>query len=703
MFIGATGVVRAAWSESGLREQLFAHNLDPPPLAREGGRDPSPRAHMFIPPLAEPAPIIDSCSSEMPAAAKAKSSRQHGAKPYDRSTPTRGAPGSTSGGEGRRELRQSSGGQGLLGTPGRLISGALSWLSPWKAPGGDDEEDEETDEGEEEEEVEAGGGKDSESTAAGFGTLSSESDVGSSFKAAPPLFGAAVEEPTGMADPSLQAFAKTVGSKFPAPGSNDTLSGPIAARVPSSSSAMQTAAGATSNSSADEAQATSNRGGVASGGSTGSAIVRPRAVHSLDALAVARAVSRMGAANRSKKRQLAQKYAMVTSKTYTVLAHEATPLEGGEPSAFRVAVAKPRVPLQSIDNRNGTTPMSSTHRAGAGRYSFSGGVAGGNQSLMAASPISPYREHHNHSNFLDTSVTLNATNTSMTAVHSSSMMGSLQEGSFYEGGAGHRVSFLDDRRMSAKEFAERALAPLSSALAPMRKSPTLDMDGRDAQYRDSSVHRVDERFTPFESTPAPPRAPSEAVAASRKRARESYAPEPSPAPHRRTDSIGQPVQQKRRTSSMGAGKPSHTVKTILNIIQNTSTPSSDTRNIPSSRFFTSQSTYASNTTNNAEAHDSAASYSFGTSEVNSSTNAAASGSSYTFAEPETPQLTVQVKGRRFAQSQHLHHLPLLHFDCTQSCGLANTPACPCALSHVTVSYCNVLESVYIHILRDPSR
>jgi hypothetical protein len=652
MVIGASDVVRAAWSESGLCEQPSAHPLDPPPLARERGGDPSPRAHVFNPPLAEPAPVIDSCSAEMPAAAKAKSSRQHGAKPYDRSTPTRGAPASTSGGEGRRELRQSSGGQGLLGTPGRLISGALSWLSPWKAPGGEDEEDEETDVGEEEQEVEARGGKDSEreeqseSAAAGVGTLSSELDVGSSSKAIAPLFGATAEEPTGMTDPSLQAFAKSVGSKFPAPGSSANLSGPMTARVPSPSSAMQAAAGATRNSSADEAQATSNRGGAASGGSTGSALVRPRAVHSLDALAVARAVSRMGAANRSKKRQLAQKYAMVTSKTYTVLAHEATPLEGGEPSAFRVAVAKPRVPLQSIDNRNGATPMSSTHRAGAGagRYSFSGGAAGGNRSLMAGSPISPYREHHNHSSFLDTSV--NATNTSMTAVHSSSIMGSLHEGSFYEGGAGHRVSFLDDRRMSAKEFAERALAPLSSALAPMQKSPTLDMDGRDAQYRDSSVHRVDERFTPFESTPAPPRAPSEAVAASRKRARESYAPEPSPAPHRKTDSIGQPVQQKRRTSSMGAGKPSHTVKTILNIIQNTSTPASDTRNIPSSRFFTSQSTYASNTTNNAEALDSAAPYSFGASEVNSSTNAAASGSSYTFAEPETPKLTVEVRRGR---------------------------------------------------------
>lgn len=595
----------------------------------------------------------------MPAATKAKSSRQHGAKPYDRSTPTRGA--STSGGEGRRELRQSSGGQGLLGTPGRLISGALSWLSPWKAPTGEDEEDGESDEGEEEQEVEAGQGKYSrheqqtEGAAAGVGTLSGKSDVGSSSKAAAPLFGAAAEGLTGITDPSLQAFAQTVGSKFPAPGSNAILSATMAGG-PSATYAPQVVAGATNASAANEAQASSNRGGAGPGNnSSGSAVVRPRAVHSLDALAVARAVSRMGAANRSKKRQLAHKYAMVTSKTYTVLAHEATPLEGGEPSAFRVAVAKPRVPLQSIDNRNGATPMSSTNRSGAGRYSFSGGAAGGNQSLMAASPMSPYREHHNHSNFLETSV--NATNTSMMAVHNSSLMRSLHEGSFYEGGAGHRVSFLDDRRMSAKEFAERALAPLSSALAPMNHSPTLDMYGRDSQYRDSSMNRGDERFTPFESTPALHRVPSEAVAASRKRGRESYAPEPSPGPYRRADSVGQPVQQKRRTSSMGAGKPSHTVKTILNIIQNTSTPANDTRNIPSSRFFTSQSSYAANAADSAEPHGSAAPYSFGASEAPSATNVAASGSSYTFAEPETPNLTVQVS------SEEAHLISLCATPC----------------------------------------
>jgi hypothetical protein len=39
-------------------------------------------------------------------------------------------------------------------------------------------------------------------------------------------------------------------------------------------------------------------------------------------------------------------------KTYTVLAQEATPLDGGEPSAFRVAVAKPRVPLHAIRTNN---------------------------------------------------------------------------------------------------------------------------------------------------------------------------------------------------------------------------------------------------------------------------------------------------------------------------------------------------------------
>lgn len=90
----------------------------------------------------------------MPAAAKAKYTRQHSAKPYDRSSgggSSRAA--AEGGGEARRELRQSTGGHGLLGTPGRLISGALSWLSPWKAPGGEEDEDEdgEDEEGGEEE------------------------------------------------------------------------------------------------------------------------------------------------------------------------------------------------------------------------------------------------------------------------------------------------------------------------------------------------------------------------------------------------------------------------------------------------------------------------------------------------------------------------------------------------------------------------
>ena len=158
-----------------------------------------------------------------------------------------------------------------------------------------------------------------------------------------------------VTDPNLRSFAAELSAKFPPsslPQGDHSLVGeggdPSCTSSPREmlfrnphTSAQRSVLDTTSGSIADRSAISSREGNLC----------RPRAIPRTTALAVACTVSRMGVANRERKRRVAARLAQKSLRTYTVLPDAPAPNEA-EPSAFRVVVARPcpvPSPLRPLD------------------------------------------------------------------------------------------------------------------------------------------------------------------------------------------------------------------------------------------------------------------------------------------------------------------------------------------------------------------
>ena len=322
-------------------------------------------------------------------------------------------------------------------------------------------------------------------------------------------------------------------------------------------------------------------------GSDRGMMVRPRGIRKelMMPLRVAQTVARMGKENIQNKRALALKFASQDMKAF-MPSGEPTE-QGGETSAFRIAVPKPRstsfsmpirvLPSQSAPSRRGQQHMSYL-------------PSKGENSMLSISTLSQNASELDSSSMValaNTTVGVDSTMRSSWACGSLSMLQ-------------HASTQRSSTQFSA---AKQALASISAALSPM------DIGAANAsrQTHDaiSQMSACDQYSLQSDTGPLLSHAPSAGQSFSRtrtasalgedvgsKRTRESFAPEPSPLLAYDRSSVGAMVgarpMQRRRIS-----QPSNAVKKIMDIIKDTSTPHTDARATPSSRFFNSSSIYSS--------------------------------------------------------------------------------------------------------------
>ena len=330
-------------------------------------------------------------------------------------------------------------------------------------------------------------------------------------------------------------------------------------------------------------------------GSDRGMMVRPRGIRKelMMPLRVAQTVARMGKENIQNKRALALKFAGQDMKAF-MPSSEPTE-QGGETSAFRIAVPKPRstsfsmpirvLPSQSAPSRRGQQHMS--------YLPFKG-----ENSILSISTLSQNASELDSSSMValaNTTVGVDSTMRSSWAYGSPSMLQ-------------HASTQRSSTQFSA---AKQALASISAALSPMDIGAAMGDIGAASASRQthdaiSQMSGCDQYSLQSDTGPLMSHAPSSAgqsfsrtrmASALRedvgsKRMRESFAPEPSPLLAYDRSSVGAMVgarpMQRRRIS-----QPSNAVKKIMDIIKDTSTPHTDARATPSSRFFNSSSIYSS--------------------------------------------------------------------------------------------------------------
>ena len=330
-------------------------------------------------------------------------------------------------------------------------------------------------------------------------------------------------------------------------------------------------------------------------GSDRGMMVRPRGIRKelMMPLRVAQTVARMGKENIQNKRALALKFAGQDMKAF-MPSSEPTE-QGGETSAFRIAVPKPRstsfsmpirvLPSQSAPSRRGQQHMS--------YLPFKG-----ENSILSISTLSQNASELDSSSMValaNTTVGVDSTMRSSWAYGSPSMLQ-------------HASTQRSSTQFSA---AKQALASISAALSPMDIGAAMGDIGAASASRQthdaiSQMSGCDQYSLQSDTGPLLSHAPSSAgqsfsrtrmASALRedvgsKRMRESFAPEPSPLLAYDRSSVGAMVgarpMQRRRIS-----QPSNAVKKIMDIIKDTSTPHTDARATPSSRFFNSSSIYSS--------------------------------------------------------------------------------------------------------------
>jgi hypothetical protein len=237
-------------------------------------------------------------------------------------------------------------------------------------------------------------------------------------------------------------------------------------------------------------------------------ICRPRAIPKSTALAVACTVSRMGVANRERKRRIAGRLAQKNLRTFTVLTQLPNP-DGKEPSAFRVVVTKP-CPAPSPHR-----PVDISRATATGSRSISSGTG-----LMDVS--ASYSERKSRTNLSSNSIGH--------SIHDSTMGNTSGLGTSLEALNGTMLSrrapavnesmssvLAIDRSLTAKEFSERALSAINHALKPLSD-----------QREQAEGHRfARDHFTPVDTFLSGENSCPASMRAGDKRVRESFAPEPS--------------------------------------------------------------------------------------------------------------------------------------------------------------------------------
>jgi hypothetical protein len=236
-------------------------------------------------------------------------------------------------------------------------------------------------------------------------------------------------------------------------------------------------------------------------------IFRPRAIPKTSALAVACVVSRMGVANRERKRRTAARLAQKFSRPYTVLPDSPAP-DASQPSAFRVVVSRP-------------CPSSSTVRPlDSSRLQLSGsrGVSAGGAPAEADISLAFSEKRSRHNNMSTYTFGLSMQESSLANISGVGSLDATDGSALSRRGHGMNETFSSamsmDRSLTAKEFSERALSSINSALKPLGNPSGLSHAARD------HFTPVDASFDVKASCPASMRVGD-------KRVRESFAPEPS--------------------------------------------------------------------------------------------------------------------------------------------------------------------------------
>eukprot|EP00960_Hanusia_phi_P033446 750461-Hanusia_phi.AAC.6 len=532
-------------------------------------------------------------------------------------------------------------GGSLLRTPGRLISGALSWLSPWKKSDAHSEPLEGEDEVAEV-------------------RMSDEDTESTKFRPSMSHYHAEQNR-----DPSFQAFADMLARKHEVQqNTTDALSVDSSHVVREQNSADTDrqpsrpvnlfAQVSTSHGIQDGSQDhKAGRNGEEVQGLLTPGIVRPRPVHSMDPLKVATTVSRMGGQQRARKRHLAQKFATLVNKHY-VYSNERTDLDGyGEPSAFRIAVMRTKPARTSMSSQ----PDTSYHSNNFSRFSGTSQMMGGLGESSFLNVSSPYIQNKSIN---ANNSTLNSTSM-MVMTNNSTDEKALASTFLSESPIGNQ-SALRSSRISAKEYAERALAPITAALSP---SARLLPERANSSFRHpESSSGAKTRSNVTFHTQTIPRIPSAYSTPSfstnrqgsygdvgSKRNRESFAPEPSPAPNEShlKDDAGEgrmrPTQRRRLSH-----QPTQTVKRILEIIKDTSTPASD-----SSAAWAVEARHSPDTSKKAPADDvnmsDSRSYAKKHSDL-STRNVHAGQSKFNFSEPESIEMVNRPEGRAQSNTKY---------------------------------------------------
>jgi hypothetical protein len=236
-------------------------------------------------------------------------------------------------------------------------------------------------------------------------------------------------------------------------------------------------------------------------------VCRPRAIPKTTALAVACIISRMGVANRERKRRIAGRLAQKLNRSYTIIPEVVAP-GSAETSAFRVVLAK-------------SCPAPSPPRpvdASRSFHSSSRGAFGGPAQSDLSMVFSERKSRLNNVSSTSLGASLQdsmAGNVSYLGTSIEAMNGSVLSRRTHTMNDSISSVHAVDRGLSAKEFSERALSCINIALKPLNESRPIP-----------PARAARDHFTPVESIPGDTSCPA-SMRVGDKRVRDSFAPEPS--------------------------------------------------------------------------------------------------------------------------------------------------------------------------------
>ena len=314
-----------------------------------------------------------------------------------------------------------------------------------------------------------------------------------------------------VTDPNLRSFAAELEAKFPSSSLNQSSQAlrelESVADSPRDLFRQPMEGGPRQLDTVDGAVGDRSVGNRSFSASQEGSICRPRAIPKTTPLAVACVVSRMGFANRERKRRTAARLAQKFSRSYSVLPVS----DSSENSAFRVIVSKP-CPISSTIRPQETTRsnISSTWGASGGEAleDFSTAVS---EKRGRVNNVSTYSMGLGVSINDNTYANISGLGTSLEAVNGSTL-------SRRTHAMNETMSSVIamDRSLSAKEFSERALSSINSALQPLR----------DPREKGVSARPPRDHFTPVDGSFAGEASCPASMRVGEKRVRDSFAPEP---------------------------------------------------------------------------------------------------------------------------------------------------------------------------------